>query len=68
MPKFFKKKNKNKPIARKKESIPPQFRVKGEIVDPVDYNGELDEKKYPVLELEADRKIEEEVENPLNKR
>lgn len=68
MPKFFKKKKKKKPVAKKKESIPPKFRIKGEIVDPIDYNGELDEKIYPILEREAEKKLEEEVENPLNKR
>lgn len=39
-----------------------------ELVDPVLYRGGLAEEKYPTLPLEKNRKLEEEIENPLNKR
>jgi len=39
-----------------------------DLVDPVLYIGGLEKDKYPTLPLENDKKPEEEIENPLNKR
>ncbi len=41
---------------------------KEELIDPVLYTGNLDEKKYPFLSTEEKDIEENEVENPLNKR
>lgn len=41
---------------------------KVELIDPILYIGGLDKDKYPQLPLENEKKIEEEIENPLNKR
>lgn len=68
MPKFFKKKKRNKLPAKKKDEIPDEYKIKGEIVDPIEYSGDLDAATYPVLDREVDSKPQEEVENPLNKR
>ena len=46
----------------------PKSKVKEDIMDPILYNGGLDEEKYPQLPLEAREKPEEEIENPLNQR
>ncbi len=68
MVKFFNKKKKKGPISRKKEVVPAAYRSKGPLVDPIIYSGDLDEKEYPILEREVERKPQEEAENPLNKR
>lgn len=61
MPKFFHhRQNKKRPAA---------YRSKGELVDPIGYNGDLDLVKYPILPgANNTKKIEEEIENPLNRR
>jgi hypothetical protein len=64
MTKLFKKptikRSKNKFNSRKKDSE--------DLMDPILYNGGLDQKKYPQLPLENEDKQEEEIENPLNQR
>lgn len=71
MAKFFRKKKKSGPLGPKK-SKPRRRKVdERDLVDPIGYNGELDEEKYPILPIEVrdkDEKPEEEIENPLNKR
>jgi len=64
MAKFFQK-NKQEHRFDGPHSPKPE---KVELIDPVLYIGELDDKKYPFLPLEKKEKPEEEVENPLNKR
>lgn len=58
---------------KRKKPGKPRRRGKGkqekvELVDPILYMGGLDKDKYPQLPLESEKKIEEEIENPLNKR
>ncbi|MBT4849397.1 hypothetical protein HON36_00930 [Candidatus Parcubacteria bacterium] len=71
MAKFFKKKK--KPFFKKGPHGPRTAKSteKVELVDPVLYIGGLDKEVYPTLPLEnekKDKKPEEEIENPLNKR
>jgi hypothetical protein len=70
MGKIFKRGNKFKQKDQKKRRPAKRRTSPGELVDPVLYIGGLEPEKYPTLPLEnsKDKKIEEEVENPLNKR
>ncbi|MBU1202722.1 hypothetical protein KKH39_01625 [Patescibacteria group bacterium] len=68
MGKFFKR---NKKSALRSDKVhPPKPRKVDErdLVDPIYYIGDLDGQKYPSLPLENEKKPEEDVENPLNKR
>lgn len=61
MPKFFQR--------RQNKKSPPRNFAKAELVDPISYNGDLDLVKYPILPISnSTKKIEEEIENPLNRR
>lgn len=70
MGKIFKRSKKPKHKDQKKRRPNKRRTNHGELVDPVLYIGGLEPEKYPTLPLENsnDKKIEEEVENPLNKR
>jgi len=70
MGKIFKRGNKFRHKDQKKRRPNKRRTNPGELVDPVLYIGGLEPDKYPTLPLEnsKDKKIEEEVENPLNKR
>lgn len=71
MGKIFKK-NQKQPFKKgpyRQKTAKPTEKV--ELVDPVLYIGGLDKEKYPTLPLDnekKDKKPEEEIENPLNKR
>ena len=64
MPKIFPKTKKDNSLSANS----PKKQEKVELIDPVLYIGDLDNKKYPFLPLENEQKPEEDVENPLNKR
>lgn len=70
MGKIFKRGNKSRHKDQKKRRPFKRHTSPGELVDPVLYIGGLEPDQYPSLPLEnsKDKKIEEEVENPLNKR
>ena len=70
MGKIFKRGNKFRHKDQKKRQALRRPTNPGELVDPVLYIGGLEPDQYPSLPLEnsPDKKIEEEVENPLNKR
>lgn len=59
--------DKRRPQQRKTSGVP-----KGELIDPILYVGDLDEKKYPRYSSKdidnKNDKPEKEIENPLNKR
>ncbi|MBT4349224.1 hypothetical protein HOD19_00375 [bacterium] len=58
---------KSKP-AKKKRSMPQKKVNAKDLIDPVLYVGGLDPEKYPNLAQDKEEKVEEEIENPLNKR
>lgn len=64
MTKFFKNNKKD----HHPSDSPAKKPEKMELIDPVLFTGGLDDKKYPFLALEKEERIEEDVENPLNKR
>ena len=68
MAKFFKRKRKNDSRQDKGHKSKPRKVDERDLVDPISYAGELDVNKYPILPLENEKKPEEDVENPLNKR
>ena len=60
-------KPRGKALGIKADSGRPKTTAK-DLVDPVLYIGGLDKEKYPTLPIENEKKPEEEIENPLNKR
>jgi|GEM_PF-2675133 len=68
MAKIFKHKNKGQGYQGPKSHQPRKTEENVELMDPVLYVGDLDEKKYPILPNQKEVKEEEDVENPLNRR
>lgn len=68
MAKIFKNKKRGPGPRGPKKPHGPKKEEKLDLMDPILYQGGLDQEKYPVLATQKEDTGEEEVENPLNQR